>query len=221
MALWLAGLLATVFGLIAGIDYITRIFGRTIFGWRATEPTHPRAATWIVWGIVGVVLASAYSSSGTAETAWPAWGLAIEFVAVALFAIIYDSESGGIRPVAQWGHMISDMDFTERACVGGSAIAGFLWFISGEPLLALLGSYAVDFLAAVPTVRQAYHRPLEEPASSWFFTVVGNIFNVLAVPSWSLVSIDSFAIWSYPIYMLTMNGLIFLLVTRHRALSRA
>lgn len=167
MELWLAGLLATVFGLIAGVDYIARIFGRTIFGWRETKPTHPRAATWVVWAVMGVILASAYSSSGAHETAWAAWAMAIEFVVVALLAMIYDSETGKIRPIGQWSHAVKDMDATEWKCVGGAVFAGFLWLASGEPLLALFGSYAVDFFAALPTIRQAFHRPLEEPTSAW------------------------------------------------------
>jgi hypothetical protein len=221
MELWLAGLLATVFGLIAGIDYVARIFGRTIFGWRRMEPTHPRAATWLVWAVIGIVLASAYSSSGAHETAWSAWALAVEFSAVAFFAMVYDSGKRGIRPVRQWRHALKDIDPAEWKCIGGSLFAGCLWLVSGDPLPTLIGSYAVDFFAALPTLRQAFYRPVEEPASSWLFTVIGNVFNLMAVSSWSIESVESFAVWSYPVYMLTMNGLIFLFVTRQYALSRA
>jgi len=216
MELWIAGLLATGFGLVAGVDYIARIFGRTIFGWRRTEPTHPRAATWVVWAVMGVILASAYSSSGAQETSWAAWAMAVEFVVVAMLAMIYDSGMGRIMPVHAWGRMVRDIDATEWKCLAGSVLAGFLWLASGEPLLALFGSYAVDFFAAVPTIRQAFHKPLEEPISAWLLTVIGNGFNLLAVADWSLASIEAYAIWSYPVYMLAINGVILALLLRHR-----
>ena len=113
MELWLAGLLAAVFGLVAGVDYIFRIFGRTIFGWRKTAPTHPRAATWLVWAVMGLILASAYSSSGARETAWSAWAMAVEFVVVAVLAIIYDSRTRRLKPVGLWSYAIKDIDATE------------------------------------------------------------------------------------------------------------
>lgn len=191
MELWIAGLLAAVLGLVAGVDYIARIFGRTIFGWRETEPTHPRAATWLVWAVMGLVLASAYSSSGARETAWSAWAMAIEFVVVALLAIIYDSRTRRLKPLRLWIRAVDDIDATEWKCMAGALFAGILWLASGEPLLALFGSYAVDFFAALPTIRQAFYRPLEEPTSAWLLTVIGNIFNLLAVPQWSLATIDS------------------------------
>lgn len=216
MELWLAGLLAATFGLVAGIDYIARIFGRTIFGWRKTEPTHPRAATWMVWAVMGVILASAYSSSGARETAWSAWAMAIEFVVVAILALIYDSSAHAIRPLRTWGNVAKEIDATEWKCLAGSLLAGVLWLASGEPLLALFGSYAVDFFAALPTIRQAFLKPLEEPTSAWLLTVIGNTFNLLAVPHWTLASIESFAVWSYPVYMLAINGLILLLLLHHR-----
>ena len=221
MELWLAGLLAAVFGLVAGVDYIFRIFGRTIFGWRKTAPTHPRAATWLVWAVMGLILASAYSSSGARETAWSAWAMAVEFVVVAVLAIIYDSRTRRLKPVGLWSYAIKDIDATEWKCMGGAAVAGILWLASGEPLLALFGSYAVDLFAALPTLRQAFRRPLEEPTSAWLLTVVGNGFNLLAVPEWRLASLDSFAIWSYPVYMLAINGLILIFLMRHIRLSKA
>src|ERR671929_174657 len=94
----LLGFLAAAFGVIGGVDYVTRIFGWTIFGWRVVPPTHPRAATWIVWAIVGLLIAAAYSSSGASETAWSAWALAIEFAVIAFLAIAYDSKAGAMRP---------------------------------------------------------------------------------------------------------------------------
>ena len=213
--LWLAGLLATSFGLMAGMDYIARIFGRTIFGWRKTEPTHPRAATWVVWAVMSLILASAYSSSGAQETAWAAWALALECTVVAILSMFYDSVARGIKPVASWHHVARDIDATERKCLAGSVFAAILWLASGEPLLALFGSYAVDFLAALPTIRQAFYKPLEEPTSAWLLTVIGNAFNILAVPEWSLATLDMFAIWSFPVYMLAINGLILALLLRH------
>jgi hypothetical protein len=201
---------------VAGVDYVTRIFGWTLFGWRAVAPTHPRAATWIVWSVVGLLIATAYTSSGASETAWSAWALAIEFTVIAFFAITYDSRARRIRTLGTWHLALNDIDSTERKCLAGSGIAGAVWLGSGEPLLALLGGYAVDLFAAWPTIRQARHAPTEEPYSAWLLTVVGNVFNLLAVPSWALATVDDFSIWSYPVYMATVNGGILWLLTRHQ-----
>jgi hypothetical protein len=218
----LLGFLATAFGVVGGVDYVARIFGRTLFGWRAVAPTHPRAATWVVWSAVGLLIASAYTSSGAHETAWSAWALTIEFVLIAFFAMVYDSREGRVKPLSTWHRALQDIDATEWKCLAGAAVAGAFWLGSGEPALALLGGYAVDLFAAWPTIRQARRAPTEEPYSAWLLTVVGNVFNLLAVPNWSLATIESIAVWSYPIYMTTVNGSILGLLTRRQlALSKA
>jgi len=213
MSYELLGILAALFGILGGLDYVLRIFGRTLFGRRASAATNPRAATWIVWAVVGTILASAYSSSGANETAWAAWALAIEYLVISILTITYDGTTRQFKSPRQWLEAINEIDQTERKCLIGAALAGTIWIWSGEPLLALLGAYAVDLFAAWPTIRQARYQPTEEPYSAWVYTVVGNLFNILAVSSWTLTSLDSFAVWSYPVYMLVVNGMILLLLT--------
>jgi hypothetical protein len=133
-----------------------------------------------------------------------------------LFAIVYDSHHRRIRPLWAWPLAVRDIDATEWKCLGGAALSAIVWLGSGEPVMALLGCYAVDLFAAWPTIRQARTRPTEEPYSAWLLTVVGNGFNILAVPSWSLATVDSVAIWSYPVYMATVNGSILCLLTRQQ-----
>jgi hypothetical protein len=136
-------------------------------------------------------------------------------VLISFFAIVYDSRSRLIRPIRTWHVALKDIDPTERKCLAGVAVAGAFWLGSGEPILALFGGYAVDLFAAWPTIRQARHAPTEEPYSAWLLTVVGNFFNILAVPTWSLATVDSVSIWSYTVYMAALNGIILLLLTRH------
>lgn len=178
-----------IFGFFAGfltiLAYAPYIYS-TIKG-----TTKPNRATWWILVMVGMMLASSYHALGANVTLWVPVSYIIGPLAIALLSIKFGE--GGLS--------ILDM-----CCLLGAMAGAILWWRFGNPFFALVINLIMDFLALIPTIRKAYARPHTEDQTSWIFWLTGSLFNLLAMEFWTLeLSI-------YPLYMVTGNGLITLLV---------
>ena len=67
--------------------------------------------------------------------------------------------------------------------------------------------------AALPTLKKSFAEPETEDLLTYILYTIGGLFTVLAVQEWT------FAIAITPIYILSLNALIVLLLTRHKTQS--
>lgn len=180
------GIIAGIFSFSAYIFYIIAILKGT---------TKPSRSTWFIWAFIGIVLAISYRASGAEDTIWVAVSEAIAPTVIALLAIKYGT--GGT-------------DKIDLLAFGGSILSLILWWIIGSPVVALVTNLAIDFFAALPTIKKSWHMPDHEDKFAWTLTQTGNLFNLFAIDKMI------FGVLVYPIYTFIIDGVIWALLFKKK-----
>jgi hypothetical protein len=180
------GLLAGIISLLGFVPYcIAIVQGRT----------KPNQATWWIWSIVGIMLASSYWASGATHTIWAPLSYVIGPIITTALAMRYGA--------SQWSRF-------DRLCLLGAAVSLILWLLLRSPQVALVINLIIDLFGALPTIRNAWHRPQDEDLTGWLIFTVGNALNVLAIDRWT------WEIASYPLYITFANAIVLSLLLRPR-----
>ncbi|MEW6035722.1 MAG: hypothetical protein AB1529_03860 [Candidatus Micrarchaeota archaeon] len=169
------GLIAGAIGFLAFAPYIKSILAKK---------TTPNRATWLIWAVLGIIIAASYYSAGARESAWVPIAYAVGLVFVAGLSLRYGE--GGWTPL-------------DLFCLAGAAIGLLLWALTSEPLFALYLTIAVDALGGVPTLKKAHERPESEDRLTWLMFLAANTLNLFAIGEWTV------AIASYPVYVFILS----------------
>lgn len=180
------GVIAGIFSFSAYLFYIIAIIKGT---------TKPSRSTWFIWAFIGIVLAISYRASGAEDTIWVAVSEAIAPTAIALLAIKYG---------------VGGTDKIDILAFAGSILSLFLWWLSGSPTIALVTNLAIDFFAALPTIKKVWINPREEDRFAWTLTQTGNLFNLFAIDK------IIFSVIIYPVYTFIIDGIIWMLLYKKR-----
>ncbi len=180
------GILAGVVAFLAYVLYIAAI----VRGY-----TKPSRTTWWIWSVLGMIIGVSYFLSGAENTIWVPLGEVVGPFVIALLSLKYGV--GGWSPI-------------DKFAILGSVGSLVLWGISGSPLVGLVASLSIDFLAVVPTVVKTYYKPEEEDRLAWSLTGLGNFLNLFAVEKWV------FAIAVYPVYATIIDGVVLALLFRKK-----
>ncbi len=180
------GIAAGIFSFSAYIFYIVAII---------KGHTKPSRSTWFIWAFIGIVLAISYRASGAGDTVWVSVSEAIAPTIIAILAIKYGT--GGA-------------DKIDIIAFIGAIISLLLWWKFGNPLIALTTNLAIDFFAALPTIKKSWHRPQDEDRFAWSITQTGNMLNLFAIDKLT------FGVLVYPIYTFIIDGIITLLLFKKR-----
>lgn len=181
------GILAGIIGILSFIPYVLDML---------KGKTRPNKATWLIWAVLGIIIAVSYYLAGARETAWVPIGYAFGIVVVALPALKYGE--GG------WTNL-------DKACLVGAGAGLALWAVTNNPVLPLYLTIAIDAIGAVPTIKKAYLRPETESRDSWLMFLVANTLNLFAISEWTLV------VASYPVYVLVLSAVMSALLVRKKA----
>jgi hypothetical protein len=76
------------------------------------------------------------------------------------------------------------------------------WLTVQDTRLSTIVAVSVDFLGAIPTVIKARRQPHTENYAQWILAGLGGLFSMLAVAR------HDYILYIYPIYNVTMNGVI-------------
>lgn len=180
------GLLGSIFTVFCFIPYIIT----TLQG-----KTKPNRATWWVWATNGTVLCLGNLAAGADYTMLPLVCAVVSQLIISILSIKHGE--GG------WNRF-------DRRCLIASGVNFILWRILKYDLIAIILPLLIDMIAALPTLRKSYFKPETEDLLTYILYTIGGFFTVLAIQQWS------FAIAITPIYVLLINALIVLLLTRHR-----
>lgn len=177
-----AGALAGGISALAFVPYLVEVVRRQ---------TRPSAATWFIWTGVGALLCASYWAEGARASVWVATSFVLGPLVTALAALRYGERS--------WSRF-------DKACLLAAALSLGLWIYTGKPLLALGLNVLVDFLGALPTMRNVWRDPRAESRLAWGLFLAGNALNLFAVEAWTLAGA------AYPLYLLlvtlSMNALL-------------
>lgn len=162
----LLSLVAIALTFVAFYPYLRSI----IFG-----STRPHVFSWIIWGSTTVIVFLAQLDAGAGVGAWPigiSGGITI-FVAISAYLKRADISITRI----DWLFFIAAMSSLP------------FWYLTSDPLWAVIILTLVDVLGFGPTVRKVYHQPWSESALFFSLFAVRNTLVILALESYSLTTV--------------------------------
>jgi hypothetical protein len=135
----------------------------------------PHAFSWIVWGLVTFTVFLAQLSDGAGVGAWPIGVSGVITFYIALLAYLKRGDTD-ITPT-DWWFLIA-------------ALSAFpTWYLTADPLWAVVILTAADLAGFGPTIRRTYGQPHQE--SPWFYglAAVRNLLVVLALEHYSMTTV--------------------------------
>jgi hypothetical protein len=137
--------------------------------------TKPHVFSWIIWGSTTFVVFLAQLSGGGGAGAWPIGVSGIITLYVAILAYTKKSDSTITR--VDWGFLLLAMTSLP------------LWYVTSDPLWAVVILTTVDLFGFGPTFRKAYHHPFEEQLIFYGLMATRNIIAVMALEHYSLTTV--------------------------------
>jgi hypothetical protein len=141
--------------------------------------TKPHAFSWLLWGLVIGIGASAQIAVGGGPAAY-----ALVFVAGTCVLI-------GVISL-----FISEIEFTltDWLTLVACLCTIVVWHVTSDPILTLLLAISIEAMSCYPTLRKTYHAPATEPPVSYVFGGLRYLFVLLAVPEPTLAN-TIYPIW--------------------------
>jgi len=138
------------------------------------KKTKPHTYTWLIWTITqGVATAGLLYGNG----GWGALDLLIGTFFV--FAIFLISLKYGTRNITK----------SDTIILMVSLLAIIVWLQMRNPLVAVLMVTAIDFAGYLPSFRKSFQEPWTETVSSWLIFSLGNIFVILSLNEYNLLTL--------------------------------
>jgi len=159
-------LLALLLTFVAFVPYMRAILRRQ---------TRPHVFSWLIWAAGTVVVFFAQLADGAGIGAWPI-GIsgAITFM-VAFLAMRRSADTTVVR--SDWVYLAL------------AATALPLWWVTADPLYAVVILTTVDLLGFGPSMRKAYGAPYEENATFFSISALRNGFVVLALEAYTWTTV--------------------------------
>lgn len=161
--------------------------------------TNPHIYTWLIWGLVGGVVAVGQIVGGAGA------GVILLLMATFnCFAIATLAFFKGKTHITK----------SDIICLVVCFIAMALWPITKIPLLSIVIVTFVDLVGYIPTIRKSYNNPHEENLFSFAIFILTVTLALLALENYTMLTM---------LYLLAMNvantGMVILLVVRRRVLG--
>jgi len=151
--------------------------------------TKPNRVSRLMWAIAPMIATGAALSDGAHRAALP--------IFMSWFGPFLIFLSSFANKKAYW--KLEKMDYF---CGISSALALVLWWVTKEPIIAVIFAILSDLLAAIPTLIKWWKRP--ETETVWAF--VWGLFS--ASTSFFALKVFSFTEIGFPIYLVSINILL-------------
>ena len=182
-------MISQIFGYLSGITIFLFFipYTKDIF----LGKTKPERASWLIWSILNLIVFFSLLSKGANYSLFLPGSQALGDLFIFLLAIKYGV--GG---------------FLKRDIIMliGAGIGLLLWYITKEPLTALIISILVDGAGYFLTIVKSYEKPETETISSWILNFLGGLFACLAVGSTNITYLI------YPTYISIATILVLLAI---------
>ena len=133
--------------------------------------TRPHVFSWFIWAAVTFTVATAQLAGGAGVGAWP----------IALSGLI----TGGVALLALSKSADTSIARMDWVFLTLAATALPLWWLTNDPLAAVLILTSVDLLGFGPSIRKAWALPQEENALFFTIGAIRNGFVILALELYS------------------------------------
>jgi len=169
------GTIAVIIALIGYVPYFRDIF---------LGKTKPHAYSWLVWGIItGIGFLGQILNKGGAG----AWVTGI--TAIISFSIFFLALKNKEKNIT----------LSDKLSLLGAFIAMLLWYLTSNPLGALILIILIDLFGFFPTIRKSYNKPNEETMITFFLNGLKFAIALFALESYSLIT------YLYPLYLTLAN----------------
>ncbi len=157
---------AIVLTFAAFLPYIRSIFKGT---------TRPHVFSWVIWGSVTFVSGVAALTDKGGAGAWPivVSGLITMYVAV----LAYTKRGSVTISRLDWFFLLT----------GFTALP--VWYVTSDPLWAVVILTSVDLIGFGPMVRKVYWHPFSEPMPFMAIMVTRNMVAIAALENYSLTTV--------------------------------
>ncbi|HEX2548350.1 MAG TPA: hypothetical protein VHM20_00875 [Gammaproteobacteria bacterium] len=182
------GIIAGILSLVGYIPYIKSILERK---------TQPNKATWIIWAIVGGLLAFSYAAEGDPNSIWLPLGYFLGPLIVAILSFYYG--------YSEW----SKLDYI---CLGIALLSILPWILSKHAYITLLINVFIDMMGAIPTIIKTYKEPETEDLTAWVIFCIANTIQLFAISIWNLAAV-------YPIYLFFLASTLVILIVKGKIRS--
>lgn len=158
--------IAIVLTFIAFVPYIRSIY---------QGKTKPHIFSWMIWGSTTFVVFLAQLSAKGGAGAWPIGvsGIITLFIAV----LAYAKKSDVTITRLDWFFLIVAM------------MSLPLWYLTSDPLWAVVILTVVDVVGFGPTIRKAFDNPDEENLTFYLIFVLRNFIAIAALESYSITTV--------------------------------
>jgi hypothetical protein len=137
--------------------------------------TRPHVFSWLIWGSTTFVVFLAQIADGGGVGAWPIGFSGIVTMGVAALAYMKKSDITITR--IDWLFLLA------------AATALPCWYLTADPLWAVVILTAVDVIGFGPTFRKAYGHPFEEQLTFFVLMAARNVAAALALEHYSLTTL--------------------------------
>ena len=137
--------------------------------------TKPHVFSWIIWGCTTFVVFLAQLADKGGAGAWPIGVSGVITVLVALLA--YSKKSDSSITKTDWWFFILAMTSLP------------LWYITSNPLWAVVILTTVDVIGFGPTFMKAYRNPFEEQLTFFVVMAARNFIVIMALENYSMTTV--------------------------------
>ncbi|PKM91809.1 hypothetical protein CVU82_01215 [Candidatus Falkowbacteria bacterium HGW-Falkowbacteria-1] len=180
-------IIATIIGVVAFFPYLRDI---------VQLKTKPHVYTWLIWAVTQTTAVAGILHGGGG---WGSLNLIIGtffVVCIFLFSLKYGSKN------------ITKGDSIVLVI---ALCAVLVWWRLDRPILAVIMVSIIDVLGYIPSFRKSYQEPWSETLISWVLFSVSNIFAILALNEYNLLTV------TYLVAITLANLFIFLLCFLRRS----
>ena len=161
--------IATAIGVVAFFPYLRDTF---------SLKTKPHAYTWLIWAITqGTAVFGIWYGGG----GWGALNLTIGtlfIIVVFIFSIKY-----GTKNITK----------SDTAILVAALSAIIIWWRLDQPLISVIMVSMIDVIGYIPSFRKSYQEPWSETLISWILFSASNIFAILALEEYNLLTVTYLA----------------------------
>ena len=157
--------------------------------------TRPHRGTWLIWGVLAVVVCLSQYADGAS------WSLIMAAVQAVLTSLIF------VLSIRRGEGGLSPTELVMIAIAAGGVVG---WIVADEPLVATVCVVAADLIGAAMMVPKTYRDPESETLVTFAFASVGGALAAGAVGAVDL------SLLLYPVYYCLVNGAIALLIYHRR-----
>lgn len=158
-------IIATVIGVVAFLSYFRDIF---------LLKTKPHVYTWLIWSITqGTGVLGILYGGGS----WGALNLAVGTIFV-VFIFLFSLKYG-----------TKNITMSDTVILIAALCAILVWWQLHQPLISVIMVSVIDVIGYVPSFRKTYREPWSETMMSWILFAASNIFAILALREYNLLTL--------------------------------